>query len=870
MKQLTTSQIRQVFLDFFSKHQHQKLEGASIIPDNDPTLLYINSGMAPLKSYFLGEASPPEKKMCNVQPCIRTNDIEDVGDRHHLTFFEMMGSWSIGDYYKEGAIKLAYDLLVNHFEYDPQKLYATVYKGNAEAGIPADTESIEFWKSVGLPEDHIVSLGDDNFWGPAGQTGPCGPCTEVFFDTGDEYGPAYTPGGHFDDVNRYIEIWNAGVFMELNKMADGSFENLPLKSVDTGAGVERMYMALNNCDSLYDVDVVKPIYDLAKIKFGAEHITQKDLRMVTDHIRSSTFILSEGVKPDKDGRGYIVRRLIRKCITVAVRAKTPPIELIELSNEVIEQLKDFYPQLELQKKQILQLLEDEIVDFEPAIKNGLELLNDELANVTDKKLDANKVFILVTTHGVPFEIVKDYAMARSVSIDEKEYEKLYREHQKVSRQGTETNALVDLGLDSAHLEELTNGVAPTEFTGYDELNIEARVLAILQNGKKVEKTDSTNQCLVVTDKTTFYAEGGGQAADKGRIENDNFKGTVVDVKNHNHVYIHYLNIDEGFISQSDVVKLSVDKNNRESTAKNHSATHLLHSALRSVLGEHVSQKGSLVNSEKLRFDFQHNKPLSKDEIQSVENLVNQWIWQATGCNITEESYQKAIASGVTALFGEKYQEDVRVVRFADFSAELCAGTHVVNSGQIGLVKILTETSTARGIRRMEAITGSVAYEYLSKSDQIISAVQEIIRGDKEQLVENIFALKKSAKENKAKDSLTQTAWDVDEILEGTSGLKAIFGQIGLDKKELIDLGEKELKSRALDVAFMVSPAEDKLVVVVIVSDKNTDKMKANIILKNWIERFDGRGGGKANVAQGGINGKIDLALLKNSALEALG
>lgn len=695
MKQLTTRQIRQVFLDFFSKNHHYKLDGASIIPNNDPTLLYINSGMAPLKSYFLGEASPPEKRLCNVQPCIRTNDIEDVGDRHHLTFFEMMGSWSIGDYYKEGAIKLAFDLLVNHFQYDPQQLYATVYKGNEKLGIPLDNESIEIWKNVGLPEEHIVPLGEDNFWGPAGETGPCGPCTEVFFDTGDEYGPKYYPGGHFDDVNRYIEIWNAGVFMEFNKMADGSFENLPLKCVDTGSGVERMYLALNNCDTLYDVDVIKPVYDLAKNKFSAQNITEKDLRMVTDHIRSSTFILSEGVKPNKDGRGYIVRRLIRRCVTVAIRAKVSTIGLIELSNEVISQLKDFYPQMERRKKQIIHSLKDEIQNFEPVIKKGLELLDGELNNVTNNQLSANIIFKLVTTIGVPFEIIKDYGLARSMSIDEKEYEKLYREHQNISRQGVQTNGKLDSVLDITQIEGVMGDIPSTTFIGYSALNIEAIVLGIMLDGKKVEKVSFGNKCFVVTDKTTFYAEGGGQVGDKGTIKNANFRGTILDVKNRNNVYIHHVSIDEGFICQLDVVKLSVDKNNRESTAKNHSATHLLHSALKAVLGNHVSQKGSLVNAEKLRFDFQHNKPLTEQEIQSIEDLVNQWIWEATACEITEESYEQALASGVTALFGEKYQKDVRVVRFGDFSAELCAGTHVSNSGQIGLLKILTETSTAR-------------------------------------------------------------------------------------------------------------------------------------------------------------------------------
>lgn len=753
-------------------------------------------------------------------------------------------------------------MLANHFHFDPQKLYATVYQGNSELGIAPDNESIEFWKSVGLPEDHIVPLGEDNFWGPAGQTGPCGPCTEVFFDTGDEYGPRYTPGGHFDDVNRYIEIWNAGVFMELNKMADGTFESLPLKSVDTGSGVERMYLAMNGCDTLYDVDTIKPIYDLARKKLTAPGITEKEIRMVTDHIRSSTFILSEGVKPDKDGRGYIVRRLIRKCITVAVRAKVSPMELVELSDEVVHQLKEFYPHMGQNHEQITRLLTEEIHDFEPVIKSGLQLLDEELAQTSNKQLSGEQAFKLVATFGVPFEIIKDYALAKSVEIDEKEYEKLYEEHQKISREGVQS--LGQGESQGAHLEELTANLNPTEFAGYEGLETKAKVLAIISEGEKVNQ--AAGQCFVITDKTTFYAEGGGQAGDQGTISHDNLKATIQDVKSYHNVYVHQVQVDEGALKESDEVTLCVDSNRRARTSRNHSATHLLHSALRTVLGDHVVQKGSLVNTEKLRFDFQHSASLSAEEIQKVESLVNQWIWSASSSQISTESYQDAIGSGVIALFGEKYQDDVRVVRFGDFSGELCAGTHVANTGQIGLFKIVTEGSSAKGIRRIEAITGEAAFNHLSQSDHIVSSAQKIIGVDRERLLENISLLKSSNKKSKQMAAPASQECEIKELFESKSGLKAAFVQIAMNKKELIDFGEELLKNEKLDVVFMASPQGEKLMSVVIVAEGSTEKVKANSLLNEWIAPFDGKGGGKATVAQGGINRQVDPEELQSAAM----
>ncbi|HYE55036.1 MAG TPA: alanine--tRNA ligase-related protein, partial [Chitinophagaceae bacterium] len=394
MQRIGSKEIREKFLHFFRDNDHQLIQGSSIIPKNDPTLLFINSGMAPMKNYFLGTQQPPYPRMANVQPCIRTNDIEDVGDRHHLTFFEMMGSWSIGDYYKEKAIALAYDLLVNYFKFPPERLYATVYRGNESLGISPDEESIRCWQKVGMPADHIVPLGEDNFWGPAGDTGPCGPCTEVFFDTGEEFGPKYHPGGHFDDKGRYIEIWNAGVFMELNKDKEGKFSPLPMKSVDTGSGIERMYLALNRCESVYDVDTIKPIIDIVSNILNSPELDIRDHRVVTDHMRTASILLGEGIVPDKEGKGYIARRLIRKSIAIAMRAGKSPFVLKEVVEEVIRQMAVWYPYLSSNRMQILNVLEQETKDFVPVVELGLEMLNDRISRMSDKLISGEFVFEL--------------------------------------------------------------------------------------------------------------------------------------------------------------------------------------------------------------------------------------------------------------------------------------------------------------------------------------------------------------------------------------------------------------------------------------------------------------------------------------------
>ncbi|MBE7169639.1 MAG: alanine--tRNA ligase [Williamsia sp.] len=870
--QFSSQQIRETFLDFFRKHDHLLINGSSVIPKNDPTLLFINSGMAPLKKYFLGLETPPHPRLANVQPCIRTNDIEDVGDRHHLTFFEMLGSWSIGDYYKEKAIELAYDLLVNYFKFPAERLYATIYKGNPALNLGPDLEAQRCWEKAGMPPDHIVPMGEDNFWGPAGDTGPCGPCTEVFFDTGDEYGEKYTPGGHFDDVNRYIEIWNAGVFMELNKDKNGQFSPLPMKSVDTGSGIERMFLALNRCNSVYDVDTIKPIRDQVAAALLSEEISERDIRMVTDHMRTATFLLGDGVVPDKEGRGYIARRLIRKSIAATVRAGKPVSLLEEVSNSVINQLSAWYPRLLNQENGVKNLLHQEIADFTPVIQSGLELLNNRLQKSGADSLSGEFIFDLVATHGLPFEVITDYAQKKGIPIDREGYQQEYRTHQEVSRAGIKgKNRVVDGNDPESQLEQALKEVDATEFLGYFQTEGTGTVMAILKENTVVTEATQGETCFIITDRTPFYAESGGQIGDTGTAFNDEATLEITDTRKRKGIFLHTAKVTRGTVATGDELSMQVNRYRRSDIAKNHTSTHLLHAALHEVLGPHAVQKGSLVSNEKLRFDFLHNKPLTADELKTVESKVNRWIWENFSSDIREMDYQSAINTGAMAIFSENYGNRVRVVNFGNVSKELCGGTHVGATGEIGLFMINQEGSVAKGIRRIEAFSGPGAYAQLGKMRDVLDNASAMLAVSPANLVQGIEKLKKSASVVKAAPAAKPAAQQMlhETTIQLPDGAKLFAGQLDTDPVALQQTAEEKIRSQQADLVLLASNVEDSVKTVVVVGEQWQGKYPADQLIRKWLQPFEGRGGGRPPLAKGGIKDPDRTEELIKSAQQAV-
>lgn len=873
MKKIGSQEIRDIFLSFFEEKHHHRISGASLIPVNDPTLLFVNSGMAPLKKYFVGEAVPPHPDLCNVQPCLRTKDIEDVGDRHHLTFFEMLGSWSINNYFKERAVELAYELLVERFGFPPERLYTTVYKGNAELNLPPDEVSARTWERVGLSQDHIIFLGEDNFWGPAGDSGPCGPCTEVFFDTGEEYGEEYKPGGHFD-TKRHIEIWNAGVFMELNKMPDGTFERLRFGSVDTGSGLERMAMAMNGCSSVYEIDLLRPICDLIAQQLSGGRAAEKDALVITDHLRASTFILAEGVAPSNEGRGYIPRRLIRKCVALATRAGAPDFDFAGVIDAVIGQFSRNYPALARNQRQVVETFSKEKKDFERVIGKGLDRLN-TLCQEPPFVVPGVDAFALSSTYGMPLELIRDFVQDRGGRVDEEEFHREFRRHQNISRAvGSAEKALGKVGAWPAPdgrfdaLSELGN---PTEFEGYERTEGTGKVLALFRDGEPVTEVSEGEYVEVVVDRTPFYAEGGGQVGDKGEIDADGAARLDVEdcIKVGAGYYVHRALVREGRLSTGQEVRLHVDAENRRRVKANHSATHLMHGVLRSVLGEHVRQSGSLVEADRLRFDFQHTAKLTPEQLLDVERSVNRLVRDNIPADTAVSGYDEALSRGALAFFGDKYGETVRTVQFGSASTELCGGTHVAATGEIGLFRIVSEGSIASGVRRIVAVTGEAALEYTIYREQVLKDVTSLLKVGVEEVSERVGSLVSRPAKATGGDN-APAAVEVERQVESISdGTKFVVAHL--------QVGAAQLREEALrvadvigGVACLLGKEENKVRLIVAVARSRADIFDANAILQELLPYIHGKGGGKKELAQGGgeyLAGADDLVANVHEVLE---
>lgn len=848
-KTWNSREVRELFLSFFEKNNHLRIPAAGLVPKNDPTLLYINSGMAPLKDYFTAAAKPPRKTLVNVQTCIRTRDIDDVGDRHHLTLFEMMGQWSIGDYFKEKACQLSVDLLVNGYGFDQSKLFVTCYGGDKAQGIPRDEESYAAWRSLGFPEERVVFLGKDNFWGPAGESGPCGPCTEVFYDTGDAYGAAYVPGEEFDTSSRYIEIWNAGVFMQYDKRADGTLDALPFNSVDTGSGLERMTMILNGLDTVYETDLLKPTMDAVADQLGSKSRV-RDCRMITDHLRAGTFILAEGVKPGNEGRNYIPRRLLRKCIAVTARAGLPTFDYAGLIHGLVDQMQEFYPHLGENRSIILESFEAEKVEFERTLSRGLDKL-EQLCTSDTPEVSGKDAFDLFQTYGLPFDIIRDVVVERGGTTDDKSYDEAFAEHQKISRGTGKKGATGEESpwpQDDAPYRNLPDSAADSEFVGYEGMTGEGAIQILLIGGESVEVAKTGDLVEVICTSTPFYAESGGQVGDVGHIKGPKGELEVLDCqKLGGRFRVHRCKVSTGSIEVGDTAELSVDESIRRDSMNNHSATHIMHAVLRDVLGDHVKQAGSQVDGERLRFDFDHPKRVMPEEIAEIERRVNLYIRQNHERLTLETSYDDAVARGALAFFGDTYGEQVRMVQFGEVSTELCGGTHVKRTGDIGLFRIISEGSVASGVRRIVAMSGRGALEYTMAQGQMLSAIALKLKTKVDDIPERLEAL--TAK--KAKPKVVAPLPEVSaEAKTSASGTKYVVARLDGSADTIREAAEK-LAEKIGGVAAFVGEDDGKARMVVAVAKTLSKTVNANKIMAQMAPLVDGRGGGKPHLAQGG-------------------
>jgi alanyl-tRNA synthetase len=881
----SSDEIRDTFLGFFTQRDHARIGAASVVPANDPSLLFVNAGMAPLKPYFLGEALPPAPDLCNVQPCVRTIDIGDVGDRHHLTFFEMLGSWSIGHYFKDRAVELAFELLTQGFGFDVGDLYMTVFAGDEELGIAADDVSAAAWERMGVPRDHIVYLGaEDNFWS-AGDTGPCGPCTEVFYDTGNQHGAPYQPGGEFDSTRRYIEIWNAGVFMEYNRLPGGRLEPLRFSSVDTGSGLERMAMVLQGCESAYETDLFAPVVAAVEAGLAGTGAGRREIRIVADHVRASTFILSEGISPSNEGRGYIPRRLLRKVIAVATQAGAADLDLAEVADAVIGRMGGHYPQLIAGRDRTLDLLAREQRDFGRVVRRGLDRLA-ALAAGPGAQISGDDAFRLVATHGMPADLIRDFTAERCGSIDERRFAELLAEHRELSRGPSSApgpgdlsaaGAMEDTGADEAALADAeviaALDLAPTRFVGHGELTAPARIVALVGPDGPAGSLTAGQRGLAVFDQTPFYAEGGGQVGDTGVITGPGLAARVTDTWATDGRHVHDVEVTEDTLRAGDAVTLAVDAARRRAVMRNHSATHLLHAALRQALGPHVRQSGSLVAPDRLRFDFLHPEPLTVDQADEVERLVNAEVLENVERTTEVKPYTDALRDGAIAFFGDKYGDDVRVVSFGGFSTELCGGTHVRHSAEVGLFRIVSEGSIGSGVRRIEAVTGDAAVRLTLERDRLLRGLAARLRVPVDQLPVRVEAL--TARAGRSRDG-RRPRLDAGELKSSVRAAPSgqrylVVSDPGLLPSDLP--GEARRLGAELDaivILLLPDPAAGSLRLGVGVPDELTGQVPATAVLDRVLSVTGGRGGGNAGFAQGGGARPDDLPGIESRIRAALG
>ena len=835
---MNTSEIRETFLNFYKSKDHQIVDSSSLIPVNDDTLLFTNAGMVQFKDVFLGTEKKKYVKATSSQRCIRAggkhNDLENVGYtlRHH-TFFEMLGNFSFGDYFKEDAIKYAWEFLTEVLKLEEDKLWISVYKD--------DDEAAKIWEEViGVNPNRIVRLGDeDNFWS-MGETGPCGPCSEIYYDHGDHI-EGTPPGSDGDEGDRFVEIWNL-VFMQFNRNEAGEMTPLPKPSVDTGMGLERITAVMQGVNSNYETDLFKGLIEASEKILGNKGSVSH--KVISDHIRSTSFLIVDGITPENEGRGYVLRRILRRAIRHGYKMGATKPFLNELVYNLSDLMKDAYPAIDEKKDHISSIIKNEEIKFFETLGKGINILDEAINNLKDKTIPGEVVFKLHDTFGFPFDLTADIAREKHLDIDEDAFNVCMDQQKKSSKAG------------SSFVSKLpaASGVDETIFLGYEDLKSESKVLVLWIDQERVDEANENQEIFIACNQTPFYAESGGQVGDKGRFSSSNSSGAILDCKKQGKVFIHKALVEKGSLKVGDVINMNVEKDKRLATAIHHSSTHLLHSALRSILGEHVQQKGSLVDESKLRFDFSHGKPLSKEEIDSIEEIVNNEVLNNLDVSTKIMKLDDAMNSGAQALFGEKYDEEVRVLSMGSdsFSVELCGGTHVKRTGDIGVFVITAQSSVASGIRRIEAVAGKKALSYISEIRKVNNSLQEILNTPVDAMNEKIQSLIDENKKLKKSGGVTSSNADVvsSDVMD-IDDWKLVVEHISIeDAKQLRGLVDQKKQSLDKGCVVLLNSHNNKVAVVSGVTDNLLDVISAKDVVSSLCEKLNGRGGGRPDFAQG--------------------
>ncbi len=844
---MSAADVRAAFLEFFRGHAHAIVPSSSLVPANDPTLLFTNAGMVQFKDVFLGRETRDYLRAATSQRCVRAggkhNDLENVGytARHH-TFFEMLGNFSFGDYFKRQAIRFAWDFLIFNLGLDPARLWCTVYKD--------DDEAADIWlKEVGVSPRRFARLGEaSNFWA-MGDTGPCGPCSEIFYDHGPEVagGP---PGSADEEGDRYVEIWNL-VFMQYDRGADGKLTPLPKPSVDTGMGLERISAVMQGVHSNYDIDLFKNLIRAAGKLAGTSVLSSSSLRVIADHIRASAFLVVDGVLPSNEGRGYVLRRIIRRALRHGYKLGIHDPFFHKLVPVLAQEMGDAYPELVSRRAVTERVLRQEEERFAETLANGMVLLESAIRNLRGEKvIDGETVFKLYDTFGFPADLTADVARERGLTIDQAGFEAAMEQQRRRSQESSKFGADQSAG---AKVD------AQTVFRGYEELVSTGQVMTLLKDGASVPSLAAGDKGEVVLDRTPFYAESGGQVGDAGELTGAGVRFAVADTQKRGAAHAHLGELSEGMIRIGDTLEARVDVQRRQATVLNHSATHLLHAALRQVLGTHVQQKGSLVAPDRLRFDFAHYQALTPDELREIERLVNAQIRVNAPGEVRVMDYDAAVGEGAIALFGEKYDKDVRVLKLGDFSMELCGGTHVQRAGDIGLFKITGESGVASGVRRIEALTGEAALGYVEQNDALLKDLASLVRGSREdvgaKVREQLERVKQLEREVRTLKDRLASGQGVDLAAGAVDvrGVKVVATKVdGADAGALrsaVDQLKEKFKSAVVVLASVESPA--KVVLVVGVTDDQTGRIKAGELAGAVAAQVGGRGGGRADFAQAG-------------------
>ncbi|MCE9949872.1 alanine--tRNA ligase [Hafnia paralvei] len=850
----STAEIRQAFLDFYHSKGHQIVESSSLVPNNDPTLLFTNAGMNQFKDVFLGIDKRSYSRATTSQRCVRAggkhNDLENVGytARHH-TFFEMLGNFSFGDYFKHDAIQFAWELLTgeNWFNLPKEKLWVTVYE--------TDDEAFNIWADeVGVPRERIIRIGDnkgapfasDNFW-QMGDTGPCGPCTEIFYDHGDHIwgGP---PGSAEEDGDRYIEIWNI-VFMQFNRQSDGTMLPLPKPSVDTGMGLERIAAVLQHVNSNYDIDLFRTLIAATAKVTGATDLSSKSLRVIADHIRSCAFLVSDGVLPSNEGRGYVLRRIIRRAVRHGNMVGAKETFFYKLVAPLIEVMGPAADELKRQQSMVEQVLKTEEEQFARTLERGLALLDDELSKLSGDTLDGETAFRLYDTYGFPLDLTADVCRERNLKVDEIGFERAMEEQRRRAREssgfGADYNSMIRV--DGA-----------SKFSGYDHNQQHSSVTALFRDGQAVDVLNAGEEGVVVLNETPFYAESGGQVGDKGELTAQGVSFVVTDTQKYGQAIGHQGKVAQGSVKVGDSVEATIDEARRSRIRLNHSATHLLHAALRQVLGDHVSQKGSLVSDHNLRFDFSHFEAMKPEQIRQVEDIVNAQIRRNLPIETNIMDLEDAKAKGAMALFGEKYDESVRVLSMGDFSTELCGGTHARQTGDIGLFRITSEAGTAAGVRRIEAVTGEGAIAVMHQDADALREAASLVKSDAHSVAEKIRAvmdktrqLEKELQQLKDQQAAQESASLSSKAVD-VKGVKLLVSQLDNVEAKMLRTMVDDLKNQlGSGVVVLATTAEGKVSLVAGVTKDLTDKVKAGELIGMVAQQVGGKGGGRPDMAMAG-------------------